>query len=142
MLRKELIWSRIGEIRESAGRLADFKKIGCESFLSDSDNYAIAEHHLRRALEAALDISRHILAKMGKKRPQEYVECFDFLGQEKILPLEFARKIRGMAGYRNRLVHLYWEVTAKELYELITKRLDDFETFCKYIIEFVEGMGE
>lgn len=139
MLRKELIWSRIGEIRESATRLAGFHKDGLESFLANRDNYAIAEHHLRRALEASLDISRHILAKMGKKRPQEYAECFDFLGQAGIIPNDFAKKIRGMAGYRNRLVHLYWEVTAKELYELITDRLGDFETFCKYIVEYVEN---
>lgn len=138
MLRKELIWSRIGEIRESAVRLDGFRKISLDAFLSNRDNYAVAEHHLRRALEAALDISRHILAKKGKRRPQEYSECFDFLGQEGIIPIDFAKKIRGMAGYRNRLVHLYWEVTARELFELINKCLDDFESFCSHIIDYVE----
>lgn len=139
-MRKELIWSRIGEIRESVTRLAEFRDSSLELFLSDRDKYAIAEHHLRRALEAALDISRHILAKMGKRRPQEYVECFEFLGQENIIPSDFAKQIRGMAGYRNRLVHLYWEVTAKELFELIQNRLEDFEKFCVYIIEYVEDV--
>lgn len=138
MLREDLIWARIGEIRESANRLMEFKSGGMEKFLATRDNYAVAEHHLRRALEAALDISRHILAKKGKRRPQEYVECFDFLGSEGIIPPEFAKKIRGMAGYRNRLVHLYWEVTSKELFELITDRLEDFEEFCKYIIGYIE----
>ena len=30
-----------------------------------------------------------------------------------------------MAGYRNRLVHFYHEVSADELYEICTTQLDD-----------------
>ena len=43
-----------------------------------------------------------------------------------------------MAGYRNRLVHLYWEVTDEEMLEKIKDRLDDFDMFCKYILEYVK----
>jgi uncharacterized protein YutE (UPF0331/DUF86 family) len=138
LLRKDLIWSRIGEIRESAVRLAEFKQKSLGTFLTHKDNPAIAEHHLRRALECTLDIARHILAKRGKRRPQDYGECFDLLGQEGILPSDFAQGIKGMAGYRNRLVHLYWEVTNQELFQLIDSKLEDFEKFCQHIINYVE----
>jgi uncharacterized protein YutE (UPF0331/DUF86 family) len=32
-----------------------------------------------------------------------------------------------MAGYRNRLVHFYDEVSVEELYEICTEGLDDIE---------------
>ncbi len=44
------------------------------------DNFAIAEHHLRRALEAVLDIGRHIVAKKGLGRPEDYRGIFELLG--------------------------------------------------------------
>ncbi len=38
-----------------------------------------------------------------------------------------------MAGYRNKLVHLYWEVASEEIYEKL-QEIEDFEKFCKYIL--------
>ena len=34
-----------------------------------------------------------------------------------------------MAGYRSRLTHFYHDITAKELYEIISTQLTDIETF-------------
>ncbi len=89
-----------------------------EQFLGDADNFAIFEHHLRRALESLLDIGRHIMAKQGLGHPTDYRSILLTLGREKILPPEFAEKIKGMAGYRNHLVHGYAEVTLEEVYQV------------------------
>jgi len=50
---------RIALMRTSVYRLKEFRKMEEEEFLVNPDNYAIAEHHLRRALECLLDIGRH-----------------------------------------------------------------------------------
>ncbi|HHW43892.1 MAG TPA: DUF86 domain-containing protein, partial [Desulfotomaculum sp.] len=63
------------------------------------------------------------------------------LGREQIIPPQFAEKIKGMAGYRNRLVHGYAEVTPEEMYNVIQKRLDDFEEFCSHIIKYTAKHG-
>jgi uncharacterized protein YutE (UPF0331/DUF86 family) len=43
---------------------------------------------------------------------------------------------------RNRLAHLYWEVSNEELYKYIQNELSDFDTYVHHILDFVEKQGE
>ncbi len=84
------------------------------------------------------DIGRHIIAKKGLGKPEVYSHIFELLGQHGIISPEFSKQIKKMAGYRNRLVHEYFHITAEELHNLINTRLEDFEQFSKFIVEFLE----
>lgn len=44
-----------------------------------------------------------------------------------------------MAGYRNRMIHFYDEITKEELYDIISKKLGDIETFVKAIIKLLKN---
>jgi len=44
-----------------------------------------------------------------------------------------------MAGYRNRIVHLYWKIEPKELLSVIKENLEDFEKFIEYIDKFIKN---
>jgi len=50
-----------------------------------------------------------------------------------------ADKLVPIAGYRNRLVHFYQEITPEELYEIIQNDLPDIEGFMKEIENFLEA---
>jgi uncharacterized protein YutE (UPF0331/DUF86 family) len=43
-----------------------------------------------------------------------------------------------MAGYRNRMVHFYGEITEKEIYHIIQEELGDIYTFITYISEVLK----
>ncbi len=133
-----LITSRLTEIRTSAQRLKRFTNLSSEEFASDPDNFAIGEHHLRRALEALLDIGRHIVAKQAMGQPKNYSEILALLGHNGVLSNDFAKQIAGMAGYRNRLVHAYAEVGPEELHTIIVDNLGDFATFEKQIVTYLK----
>lgn len=94
-------------------------------FLADDRNSYVAESCLRRALEALLDIGRHILAKHGGQAAVEYKEIASKMGDLGVLSPEDAARLRMMAGYRNRLVHFYHEVSPTELFEICSKQLGD-----------------
>ena len=53
---------------------------------------------------------------------------------------DFSRELRNMAKFRNRLVHLYWEVDDKQVYEILRNRLDDFKMFLDKLSKFL-GWG-
>lgn len=125
MFDKERIIDWMAEVRRNLRRLYSLSEMGLEDFSANTDNFAIAEHHLRRSLETLLDIGRHIIAKQALGRPKNYAEIFDILGREGILPQAYLDKNRGLPGYRNRLVHLYHDVTTKELYEIVSTLLPD-----------------
>lgn len=42
-----------------------------------------------------------------------------------------------MVQFRNRLVHLYWEVDAEIIYEILQKNLGDFDLFARWIAKFM-----
>lgn len=140
LIDKDRVLDSIVEIRSNLRRLQFLGDMTEDDFVSDADNFAIAEHHLRRSLETVLDIGRHIIAKQALGRPADYTEIFDILGREGVLPREYVKKNRGLPGYRNRLVHLYHDVTVKELHTIISTRLSDLEEFCRHIVKYIEDI--
>ncbi|MGH2570481.1 MAG: DUF86 domain-containing protein, partial [bacterium] len=57
----------------------------------------------------------------------EYKEIAAELHREKALSEEEASTLRVLAGYRNRLVHFYHDVSPQELFEICSGRLQDVE---------------
>ena len=108
--------------------LSDIRSIplsSFEDFQKDRRNIGAAESSLRRALEALLDVGRHLLAKVFGLAVAEYKAIADELEKNNILNTEVARQLRVLAGYRNRMVHFYNEITPLELYHICSNQLDD-----------------
>ena len=60
----------------------------------------------------------------GRRR---YAEVARQLGEVGVVTGKQSQRLVLMARYRNRLVHVYHQVTDAELYELLTQRLGDIE---------------
>ncbi|MBI3333108.1 MAG: DUF86 domain-containing protein [Candidatus Omnitrophica bacterium] len=68
---------------------------------------------------------------------EDYVDVIDRLGERRILPKDFARQIRKMAGFRNLLVHEYAEVNLATVHDVLQNRLGDFEKFARHIQKYL-----
>ena len=119
-------------------RLRHLSKLNPDDFLID-DNPAIAESYLRRSLEAIFDIGRHIIAKHAGKAAVEYKEIARLLARNKVISKGLSKKLVLMAGYRNRMVHFYHEVTDEELYTILTNNLPDIQNFIQEMGAFLEA---
>ncbi|RMG70848.1 MAG: DUF86 domain-containing protein [Nitrospirae bacterium] len=128
----------LSDIELSIEELKAITSCSLEEFKKDRRNYGLAEHYLRRALEGILTIGSHILSRLPVKT-KDYRQIILSLGEYKIVPMEFAEKNKNLASYRNRLVHLYWEVSMDELYQVIRQHLDDLTMFCIYYKEFIRN---
>ncbi len=113
----KLIEDRLGFINKALQKLKKLSSLTEEDFLK-GDAPAIAESYLRRSLEAMFDIGRHITAKAAGKGIIEYKDIANALGNMGVITKEHVMRLRLMAGYRNRLVHFYHEVTDKELFSI------------------------
>lgn len=109
-----------------------------EVFRSDPRNPAAAESYLRRALEGLLDLGRHILAKGFGAAATEYKEVARQLVEHKVLTREEGQTMRTLAGYRNRLVHFYGEVSDTELYRICTEQIQDIPFVLDRLLDWVE----
>lgn len=133
------ILQKIDEIQNDMMKLNEIKNLTLEEFKS-GENFAIAEHYLRRALEALFEIGAHILSRVPGRRVSGYKEIALFLGDVGIIPDGFAKEtLVKMAGYRNRLVHFYSEITKDEVYEIIKNKLNDFTIFMEHIKIFLSS---
>lgn len=124
-------------IKEVIEALQDLPIQNRQKFLSNKHNIAAAESYLRRALEALFDIGRHILARRFGAPVTEYKEIAQSLLERKILQKKEADTLRQMAGYRNRMVHFYHEISPEELQEICAHHLDDIKTLLNKLLNWV-----
>ncbi len=138
-LNMEMLTGRIDAIRAALSRLRELSELSREEFLEDYKNPASAETFIRHCLEAIFDIGRHVLAKTGKVRlTHEYKNIAKGLGESGVISKPLMYKLMEMAGYRNRIVHFYHEITDEELYEIVQNDLKDIEQFILEIGVFLK----
>ena len=143
-LSKTKIESKLALIRGTMSVLNTVgERLSAEQFASDPREFAVAEHHLRRALEAMFDIAGHIISRFPYAPgnvPKTIKEIARALGDKGVVDKEFAEnRLVKMAGYRNRLVHFYDEITPQELYRIVTNDMGDIEQFARSVIEVVQS---
>ncbi|MDI6735511.1 MAG: DUF86 domain-containing protein [bacterium] len=134
----------IDRIRQLAGEinlcLSKLEKIGGlleEEFINNYEKIDSAKYNLIIAIEAAIDICNHIVAKAGGRAPCDYADCFRILGELGIFREEFVKQLEKMARFRNFLVHLYWQVDNHKVYNIIKKDIFDLKKYLKGIGEFI-----
>lgn len=133
----ELVQKRLQEILSFTKELETFGKISKEEFLKNSERQYAVMHLLQLAIEASLSLGNHIIARERLGVPQNYQDTFSLLEKAKILEPEFADEMKKMARFRNRLVHIYWEIDVPQLYEILTTRLGDFKEYAVSIRKLI-----
>jgi uncharacterized protein YutE (UPF0331/DUF86 family) len=72
-------------------------------------------------------MGRHIAAKGFAEAVTEYKDIATTLNRHNIISASDLELMRKLAGYRNRLVHFYHDVSADELFEICASHLRDVE---------------
>jgi uncharacterized protein YutE (UPF0331/DUF86 family) len=139
---KRIILDRIAWVETMIAEIRALPLDSGESFLADRRNVWAAESCLRRALEALLDIGRHILAKGFGTGVSEYREIAEQLCERGVLTPEESRLLRQMAGYRNRMVHFYHEVSRDELFAICAGHLGDVDTVLSVLKRWLQTHPE
>jgi uncharacterized protein YutE (UPF0331/DUF86 family) len=98
-----------------------------------SDALAAAKYRFVVAIEAAVDICRHVAASEGLRAPRDMRDAFAVLAEAGWLPDE--HEFAAMAGFRNLLVHGYAEVDDERVRHVLRTRLDDLDAFRRAVAE-------
>jgi len=136
-IRAAVVTERISWIRKMIQSVEALPMDSYDEFVGDPRNVASAESYLRRGIEALLDLGRHILAKGFAVAVTEYKEIGDSLSKEEVISSGHGTLLRQIAGYRNRMVHFYHEVSYEELYRLSTQNLKDIEDLLEALVQWL-----
>ena len=117
---KKIVAAKLETVTEMLVGVESLPLSSFADFTRDPRMVAAGESYLRRALEALLDLGRHVLAKGFGLAVPESGAIAERLGELGVLAPEIAANLKRMAGYRNRMVHEYDVVTPPELYRILT----------------------
>lgn len=142
LIRSSIVAERVAWVRQMLSQARGLPLSSFEIFLEDSRNAGAAESYLRRSIEALLDIGRHILVKGFAIAVCEYKEIGTRLVENGVLDAEDGILMRRNAGYRNRMVHFYNEVTIKELFIITTQHINDIDRICDAMVHWIREHPE
>ena len=127
----------ISSIKVAVRHLADLGRLEEREFLNDIHKIASAKYNLIVAIEAAIDVANHIISQNGFRAPRDYADAFTVLWENGVVDKDFVKQLKNMAKFRNRLVHIYWEVDDKQVFKIVQAELDDFVKFIKSVSLFL-----
>ncbi len=132
-----LIMEKLKELDRYLQQLELHKDVTLKELAENLDEIWIIERGLHLSIQILLDIGNHILAGEGIAI-EGYSEIFIKLAAIEAIPIEFAEKIKGMAGFRNILVHEYASIDLKKLVAALDTGLQDFRNFAGYIVKYID----
>ncbi|MBW1716582.1 MAG: DUF86 domain-containing protein [Deltaproteobacteria bacterium] len=134
MVSIEKIVQKFNQLDEYLGLLRNISKTPIKDFLNDKIIIGSAKYYLQVSIECCLDVANHIIASERFRAPKDYADSFRVIEERGLIPSDLAQKLRQMAKFRNRLVHLYGEVDNAYVYEFMKEDLKDIEELRSHII--------
>ena len=126
----EVVTKHVSELKNALTLLYDLQSRELSELKKDQHLVGSAKYHLIIAIESAVDISNHLISKNNYRVPESYSDTFKVMAEKGILPQDLVEeKLTDMARFRNRLVHIYWDIDSEMLYQIIQENLNDLEQF-------------
>jgi uncharacterized protein YutE (UPF0331/DUF86 family) len=124
----DALLTRLGTYVANLRRLAQVPR---EAFLADGDKIGNAKYQFVVAIECCIDIANHAIASGKLRLPKDNADSFAVLVESSLCPAELKPSLMAMARFRNRLVHLYWEVDDALVHQYLQERLGDLDLFAR-----------
>ena len=134
MISPEKIVAKFEQLDEFLSILKGMRSSPLDKFLKDKVLIGSAKYYLQVSIECCLDIANHIIAAEGFRAPKDYADSFKVLEEQGLLDEKLGMRLRQMAKFRNRLVHLYGEIDDAYVYEFVTSDLRDVLDFKAVIV--------
>jgi len=138
MVDKGKIERLFSELDEYLLALNELKELTIKEYLEEKKNIYSGRYLLQISIEICINIGNHIISTGKLGLPKEYAETFRILLKEKIIPDNLTNKLILMTKFRNRIVHLYWDIDDEFVKKIIKENLEDFYLFQKAIRSYLK----
>ena len=132
----------LAKLDELDGYLAELRSIvpdRLEDYLKVEKKRA-CERLLQVAVEAVLDACALLVAGLRLGLPGEEDDLFTKLASRGVVSAPTADILRRMRGLRNILVHEYGRINDPLVFEVVQRRLGDFDAFKREVLAFLRSL--
>ena len=115
------------KINEINGFLEELKSIipsSLEEYKSNIEKKAACERYVEKIVEAMTDLAFLIIKNKKLKIPEDDIDAFNILLENKIIGSDLASKLKNAKGMRNIINHQYGKIDDEIVFEAITEELD------------------
>lgn len=128
------------QITKYLGRLKQVAKTPKEEFLADSLLHSATERYLQLCIESCINVGNRLISMLQVDlqldAPRTYADVFRELEKHSIIQgLEPA--MLEMTKFRNRLVHVYWDISPDFIYDILQINLKDIDRFLEQVARYI-----
>ncbi len=138
MVDKEKVERLFSELDEYLLSINELKDLSLNEYLTEKKNTYSGRYLLQISIETCINIGNHIISTEKLGLPKEYAETFRILSKKEIISNDLEEKLILMTRFRNRIVHLYWDIDDEFVKKIIEENLEDFYLFQKAIKHFLK----
>jgi uncharacterized protein YutE (UPF0331/DUF86 family) len=139
MLDREVVESKLRFLREYLNDLGEYETISLIDYKTSKKDQRFVERTLHLACECCLDISAHIISRVGLREPTDNKDLFIILFENRIISESTHRALIKMAKFRNIIVHDYARIEPEIVIGILKKDIEDFKQFAQQIIRYLDA---
>ncbi len=123
------------------GILKEIREKKESEYLNDTILQGAAERYLQLSIESCVNIGNRILSIEQLDHDidtiETYADIFENLSKIGIINSTFKDELVKMARFRNRLVHVYWDIDNEYIYKILQNNISAFDKFIKVTAEYI-----
>lgn len=140
-MKDDRIEKRLQKLNGYLLRLKKYSRIDLNTFVHDETIISATERILQLAIETCLNIGNRIISieqfDRQIKIPENYSEIFQKLAHMNIISDNKLNSFINMTKFRNRLVHMYWDIDSNLLYSYLQENISDFDYYASIIVKYL-----
>lgn len=118
------ISDKIGEISKYLDELKEIAPSDLHEYTSSIEKKAACERYVEKIVEAMTDLAFLVIKIKRLRLPEDDVDAFNILLENKIIQKDLASKLKCAKGMRNIISHQYGSLDDKIIFESIKGELD------------------
>lgn len=129
------------QISKYLGQLTNISKTSREEYLNNSLLQSATERYLHLCIESCINAGNRLISILQVEEhfdaPRTYADVFSELEKHNIIQNLDSSMVE-MTKFRNRLVHIYWEISPEVVYSILQTNLTDIQQFLKQIALYIQ----
>lgn len=131
------IKDKIKEINEFLEQLKGIVPSSFDEYRKNIEKKAACERYVEKIIEAVTDLAFLIIKKKNLRIPEDDIDAFNILLDNKIIENELATRLKNAKGMRNIIAHQYGKIDDEIVYNSITEELEkDITSFINQTRKF------
>ncbi len=121
--------NKIAYIRRQITLAQAYKKYSRPEIEKNDEVRPALERILYLISQATIDLGEALIAYKKLPKPTDQGDIFRVLRENKLIEFGLSERLISMAGFRNKIAHIYEHLDYDKVYEVLHKDLKDVEEF-------------